>query len=580
MASDPWTEVGTPARPSWVDASTERRLRLLSALPAMKDSLQKQASGYFDAKGPGMTVGLVLDDGLFYSQGWGFADADKKQTPDEYTIFRAGSLSKVMTGTALLTLIDDPSRKMSLGDAADAARYLPELKFVCPQWNHTCKRGAQHTGVLLKHLVSHTAGLADVLDQTHADVATWLADLKKSWLLFKPGTFGAYSGVGVEGVGLIEQRVSGELYVDFVKKNLFAPLGMTSSTMNPLSLPAKDQAQKWQFSASGASWSFTPFDAIIAGDNQAMILPAGGLTTNVRDLSLFIHMWLSGKAPEVDGRPLLKPATIQSAGTSMFSATTAPPKYCAGSSGETDASGFFYSPCGTAYGFGVTWYVGQVPYLQHNGDEPGLSGSNTVVDQPGKMGATGLISTEPFPGAKPQPKGLDSNFMGDVVFGLLTSGLAADKATSWSEQTLADGVARVLYLSGKQAEASDLGDFQASFLASEGLKPSNIVGYLNAWHALYGSCSSFRVRAVDSATKIAVRFVCQKWQWDVVLEIESASPHRIAWTETGAKQIPSPLVKCDTACSLSDGQCMGQAHSSSERQACVQATEKCQAACK
>ena len=172
---------------------------------------------------------MVLDDGLFYSEGFGFADAQKSRVPDENTIFRAGSLSKVITGTALLTLIDDPTRHMSLDDPADGQRFLPELQFVCPQFNQPCQRGSQQLGIKLSHLVSHTSGLADVMEQGNAHVPAWLSDLEKSWLLFTPGAFSAYSGVGVEAVGLIEQRVSGWLYVDFVDKNLFRPLRMRNS---------------------------------------------------------------------------------------------------------------------------------------------------------------------------------------------------------------------------------------------------------------------------------------------------------------------------------------------------------------
>lgn len=70
-----WSQVGSQQRPSWVDASVEQRLQLLPALPGIKNKLQSQAHAYFRGQGPGLAVGLVLDDGLFYSEGFGFADA-------------------------------------------------------------------------------------------------------------------------------------------------------------------------------------------------------------------------------------------------------------------------------------------------------------------------------------------------------------------------------------------------------------------------------------------------------------------------------------------------------------------------
>src|SRR5215813_4967642 len=217
-ASGQWSTVGSPQRPSWVDASTERRLQMLSALPAIKNKIHADAQAYFGSQGPGLAVGLVLDDGLYYSEGFGFADAQKTRVPDENTIFRAGSLSKVMTGTGLLTLIDDPARKMKLTDPADKAGFLPELKSVCPVFNQSCARGSQNLGITLGHLVSHTSRLANVINQTNAHVPVWTADLHYSCLLFSQGTQSAYFGVAVEGVGLIEQRVSGMSYVDFMSK--------------------------------------------------------------------------------------------------------------------------------------------------------------------------------------------------------------------------------------------------------------------------------------------------------------------------------------------------------------------------
>src|SRR6266481_2977382 len=86
-----WFAVGATQRPSWVDGSAERRLRMLAALPGIKQDLSSKADAYIGSKGPGLAVGLVLDDGLYYSEGFGFADAQKKTVPDENTIFRAGS---------------------------------------------------------------------------------------------------------------------------------------------------------------------------------------------------------------------------------------------------------------------------------------------------------------------------------------------------------------------------------------------------------------------------------------------------------------------------------------------------------
>ena len=261
-----------------------------------------------------------------------------------------------------------------------------------------------------------------------------------------------------------------------------------------------------------------------------MIAPAGGLATTVADLARFIKMWLSGRAPDVNGRPLLEPATINSAANSLFTSTAPPPASCSSSSGSKDANSFFYSPCGTAYGFGVNWYVGQPPYLEHNGDEPGLSGSNTRVDQPHKMGATGLISTEPYPKSTPQAAGLDPSFIDDVVYPLLGAGELADRATDWSGQALATGVARLLYLSGKRPEKSDINAFTARFVSANHLTRANVESFLATWHHEVGRCSNFRVREVRSSNEIAIALRCRRSEWRTALEVEGQPPYRISWS--------------------------------------------------
>jgi CubicO group peptidase (beta-lactamase class C family) len=467
----PWSSIGLSARPTWVNLCAERRLRLTPALPTMAQDIQNDANKYFGMQGPGLAVGLVLDDGLYYSQGFGYRDAQKAHAPDELTIFRAGSLSKVITGTGLLTLTDDPARQMSLGDDADDARYLPELKSVCavgagpmawpncrPAGANCTTPGTSHLGIKLKDLVSHTAGLADVMEQTKADEATWLCDLKKSWAIFSPGAFASYSGVSIEGVGLIEERVSGLKYADFIQKNLFAPLGMTHSTMNPNTSPANLMAQRWAFSLPKpyASWSFAADSNILAGDDQPMIWPAGGFATDVWDLARFMKMWLT-TAPSVNGRALLNPGTIEHADQPQSAENAQPPDGCGD---KSDPNNFYYSGCAKANGFGVNWYVGNKPYIMHNGDEPGHSGSETMIDRHGKIGATGLVSTEPYPnvphidGARvqpTQPAGLDGVFIDTVVWGhLMTEGHAADTKTTWKGAPLPVGVARLLWLSGAE----------------------------------------------------------------------------------------------------------------------------------
>src|SRR5262249_25447158 len=150
----------------------------------------------------------------------------KQHAPDEWTIFLPGSLSKVMTATGLLTLLDDPNQNPHLTLDTHADTKLTELGSVClpratPDKSSVNCAPGEHLGIRLRHLLSHTSGLADVLGP-----GNWLDQLSKTGLLFPPGTYSSYSGVGIEALGVYEGRVSNLSYEDFMKQRLFMPLGM------------------------------------------------------------------------------------------------------------------------------------------------------------------------------------------------------------------------------------------------------------------------------------------------------------------------------------------------------------------
>jgi CubicO group peptidase (beta-lactamase class C family) len=640
-----WSDVGASGRPGWVDPAAERRLRLISALPAIEGTVRSGADSYFGSQGPGLSVGLVLDDGLYYSHGFGFANLNRTAFPDENTIYRAASLSKVMTATGLSVLIDAGTKvdnqDLSLSLAADLV--MPELDNVCPPFafDKPCSRGTPKLGntLTLAHLVSHTNGLPNVMNQTNPSAAQWLTDLQKTWFLFQPGLFAAYSGVGMESAGLIEQRISKLDFADFIAQRLFAPLGMTHSSMNPQdpTLPASLIAQRWVFTpalaetpagasclkacdtadqtclsapntgptqihtcaqqkgqcqakcpaASVPTYSFVASSGPLGGDNQTMLWPAGGLSTTVEDMSLFIKMWLS-EAPKLsNGNKLLKDATIQAAATPLFTNTSAlPTDNCNLQQPITDSNGFGFSACGPANSFSVGWVVNQPPFIQHNGGLDGQTGSNTFVDQTQKMGATGLISTEPAPASGPNPPpvppGFDTQFLLHVVLNdLLLAGEAADKAAEdWggtsTSGALADAVARVLYLSGKTYAAADIGAFTPGFLTGRHLTSANIVQFLQDWHNQVGTCSTFRVRGAPSSTEAEIDFHCSSGDWDVVLTVDAAAPHQIAWPATAA---PVATQACLNSCSTAEGNCMSTASSAAQRQVCVKTQQVCSSAC-
>lgn len=604
-ADSGWASFGLSGRPDWVDVCAERRLRLTPVLPAMRTGIQDRVDRYFGDRGPGVTIGLTLDDGLFYSQGFGWRDAPRllasgaaapRTRPDEYTVFRAGSISKVITATALNVLIDNPQAlavgmapPMALDDPAE--NYIPELKWVCPRrplifdgklhWLFLqCARGSQVTGLTLRHLAAHTDGLPNYMVNLPAGAqrcwpepyneseSIWIGDLKKTWVLFAPGEFTAYSGVGSEALGLVLHRATNLPYAEAVRRLVFEPLGMRRSTMEPIrfgtTFPNDPPAVRWRASMylrrSGPRLKylsdFTQHQGCIHGDEIPMLQPAGGLSTSIWDFSRFMTVWLSRRAPELQGAPILKASTIDGASTPLFGSELQPQAdYCP--PGTKDPNDFEYAQCVAANAFGTGW--GLIPvwqagtlrrYLAHNGNSGGLSGGDVVIDQHGRFAAIALTSTDPNPAAHPThrvPPGFGA-FTGDMVMQnvlKLVQQSAATDGLSWSGRPLPSGIARLLWLSGAAPSGGSpaetlafeqrlLAQFSDQFVFAKGLVAGtgssghrNVQEFVKQFFGDAHRCTTFRVRRVDSATSIAVRLLCENRRGglaggsDVTLKIDA-----------------------------------------------------------
>ena len=100
-------------------------------LNAMTVKLHSRISQLVDQHGvTGAAVGIVRDQELAWSAGFGFADIEAERQPDKHTLFRVGSITKTFTTTAIMQLrdegklrLDDPIVRHLLEFGAVRARY-------------------------------------------------------------------------------------------------------------------------------------------------------------------------------------------------------------------------------------------------------------------------------------------------------------------------------------------------------------------------------------------------------------------------------------------------------------------------
>lgn len=180
---------------------------------------------------PGAVVSVVHDGQIIAARGYGYADtggseqeADGQVRPVEVsaeeTLFRVGSISKLVTATAVMQLVEAGELDLD----ADIHDYLD---MEIPR--------AYDEPVTLRHLLTHTAGFEDRLRGLLTEDPD-PSDLRESVVVdppeqvYSPGSTPAYSNYGMGLAGYVVERVSGMSFEDYVEQHIFDPLAMDSST--------------------------------------------------------------------------------------------------------------------------------------------------------------------------------------------------------------------------------------------------------------------------------------------------------------------------------------------------------------
>lgn len=203
----------------FTDADRLEKIKL--AFPVIDSIYKKYAEeNHF----PGLAFGLVVDGKLVHSGNFGYTDLEKKIPVTTSSLFRVASMSKSFTAMAILKLRDEG--KLNLDDPVYF--YIPELKNV-----KYPTADAPH--ISIRHLMTHGAGFPEDNpwgDRQLADTDKELMEFLGKQISFSnpPGIAYEYSNLGFALLGKIITNVSGIRYQDYIKKNIWEPLGMNTST--------------------------------------------------------------------------------------------------------------------------------------------------------------------------------------------------------------------------------------------------------------------------------------------------------------------------------------------------------------
>ena len=236
----------------------------------------------WNAKGDFSGVFSVSDDdGVIFHQTGGYRNRAEKLPNEPDTAFGIASGTKMFTGLAVCKLIDEG--RLSLEDKL---------------WDLLARDlGQIDRNVTVRHLLTHTSGVGDYIDEEADNITEQLDALYAKYPCylwthmdyylqmttplppkFRPGERFAYSNSGYVLIGLIIEAVSGMPYQQFVQENIIAPCKLAHTGFYPMDgLPANTALGYIEEGNSG-QWRTNIFGLPIIGGSD------GGIYTCAEDL--------------------------------------------------------------------------------------------------------------------------------------------------------------------------------------------------------------------------------------------------------------------------------------------------------
>lgn len=236
---------------------------------------------------PGMIGTIVYGDEIVWRGAVGMANLDFEQPVTHNTLFRVGSISKTFVSLAILKLVE--RGELSLDDLI--SNLAPETGVVNP-WENT-------DPVRLVHTLEHTAGFDDIhfRDFAFSDAnVTTLQGIEfnngSRNVRWRPGTRMAYSNIGPAIAAVALENVTGMTFENFVKEEVFDPLGMNTASF---------------FFAEGVASSYSPNNDMIPY-THILARPSGALNATSTDMAQLLRMFL-GRG-NLEGYQLIQPETL------------------------------------------------------------------------------------------------------------------------------------------------------------------------------------------------------------------------------------------------------------------------------
>ncbi len=172
---------------------------------------------------PGLTVGIVKNQELVWSKGYGKADVSKNIPAEASTMYSICSITKLFTAIAIMKLRDEG--KLQLDD--EASKHLP--------WFKVKQQYPDSGPITIRTLLTHSSGLPQEADFPHWTESNFptkeqiIEKISKQETLYPASTYFQYSNLGVSLLGYIVEQASGTSFDTYVTDNILKPLRMNDT---------------------------------------------------------------------------------------------------------------------------------------------------------------------------------------------------------------------------------------------------------------------------------------------------------------------------------------------------------------
>ena len=201
-------------------------LSAFTAIPAASQETDKYADGIRDFEAfvqqqlnqsqiIGMSVAFEKD-GYLWENGYGYADLEHRTPATAESSYRIASVTKPMTAVGILVLAEQGKLNLD-AEVQTYVPYYPEKKWP----------------VTIRQILGHVSGIGNYRNDPDVDPNDRLSTTEAVALFqdldldFQPGTSYEYSTVGYNLLTAVIEEVSGQSYAEFMRENVWGPLGMT-----------------------------------------------------------------------------------------------------------------------------------------------------------------------------------------------------------------------------------------------------------------------------------------------------------------------------------------------------------------